>query len=538
MALMLVDGKEVAVKQGETILQACMREGIEIPYFCYHPSLSIVGQCRMCLVKVEGAPKLLTACTTVVPELAPDKKIDGRYDMKVSAACEEVKEAQRGIMEFLLANHPLDCPVCDQAGECRLQEYSYDYGAPRSEFVFEKVHAPKRIDLGPHIVYDAERCIKCTRCVRFCAEITGTSELSLVERGVSTIVGTFEGGSLDNPYSICTADLCPVGALTYREFRFRERVWFLQAHNSVCPECSRNCSVRVDSYKGEVLRLVPRYNPSVNGYYMCDHGRLITERLKGRETRDLPCVRRDGKLESMSEQVFYDRLAGLFAEKKYQPGQAAVILSGRMSLEEMVAYKRLSKEIFGAVVGDVLLRSGKGDELLVRKEKRPNYEGALKLSLPLTSEDAAVEKLIGGKKALLIIREDPFGEASQEERKKLEAAIGQVETVVVMDDHLTATAAFANYFVPLAGWFEMEGTTVNFKGHLQKTARCVAPPQGRRPFYDVVAGFLKAMGMEAPAGFRGWFEEVRKEIPVLGIVKAGGIPLKGIPLPEKKEKHG
>ncbi len=419
MALILVDGKEIAVKQGETVLQACMREGIEIPYFCYHPSRSIVGQCRMCLVKVEGAPKLLTACTTTVPELPREKKLDGRYDMKVSVACDEAREAQRGIMEFLLANHPLDCPVCDQAGECRLQEYSYDYGAPRSEFVFEKLHAPKRVVLGPHIIYDAERCIKCTRCVRFCQEITKTSELSLVERGADTIVGTFEGGSLDNPYSVCTADLCPVGALTYREFRFRERVWFLQAHNSVCPECSRNCSVRVDSYKGEVLRIVPRYNPSVNGYYMCDHGRLITERMRGLETRELPSLIRDGKPSPMNEKDFYARLVALFSEKKYRPGDVAVILSGRMSLEEMAAYKRLSKELFGAVIGDVLLRSGESDDLLVRDEKRPNLEGARKLGLPVSGKDEAVSSLIGGKKALLIIREDPVGEAPQEREKGL-----------------------------------------------------------------------------------------------------------------------
>ena len=538
MALILVDGKEIAVKQGETVLQACMREGIEIPYFCYHPSLSIVGQCRMCLVKVEGAPKLLTACTTTVSELPPEKKVDTKYDMKVFVDCDEVREAQKGIMEFLLANHPLDCPVCDQAGECRLQEYSYDYGAPRSEFVFEKLHAPKRVVLGPHIIYDAERCIKCTRCVRFCQEITKTSELSLVERGADTIVGTFEGGSLDNPYSVCTADLCPVGALTYREFRFRERVWFLQAHNSVCPECSRNCSVRVDSYKGEVLRIVPRCNPSVNGYYMCDHGRLITERMRGLETRELPSLIRDGKPSPMNEKDFYARLVALLSEKKYRPGDVAVILSGRMSLEEMAAYKRLSKELFGAVVGDVLLRSGESDDLLVRDEKRPNFEGARKLGLPVSGKGEAVSSLIGGKKALLIIREDPVGEAPQEEREKLETAIGSVESVVVMDDHLTATAARAHYFVPLAGWFEMEGTTVNFKGQLQKTARCVAPPEGRKPFHDVSAEFLKAAGKEAPSGFRGWFEEVKTEIPVLGLVKAGEIPLKGIPLPEKKEKHG
>ena len=234
----------------------------------------------MCLVGVKGAPKPLTACSTMVSSLPPDKKIDGKYDMVVDTKSPAVKKDQRGIMEFLLLNHPLDCPICDQAGECELQEYSYTYGNPASRFEFEKEHAPKRVDIGPHVVFDAERCIKCTRCIRFCNEITGTGELTLVERGVHTYVDSFPGRELDNDYSVCTVDICPVGALTSREFRFKQRVWFLTSGNSVCQECARGCSVRVDTYKGEVLRLVPRDNPQVNGPWMCDYGRLVSERLK------------------------------------------------------------------------------------------------------------------------------------------------------------------------------------------------------------------------------------------------------------------
>ena len=299
MPLIRIDDKEIEVAQGETILRAALNNGIYIPYYCFHPALSVVGQCRMCLVDVKGAPKPLTACSTAVTSLPPDKKIQGKYDMVVETKNATVKKAQRGILEFLLLNHPLDCPICDQAGECQLQEYAYTYGSGQSRFEFEKVHAPKRVDIGPHVVFDAERCIKCTRCIRFCSEISKTSELTLVERGVHTKVDTFPGRALDNPYSVCTVDICPVGALTSREFRFKERVWFLSSANSVCPECSRGCSVRFDTYKGEVLRLVPRENPKVNG--------LLDVRLRPPTFRALEVAGPGGQAEDPRR----ERLGGL-----------------------------------------------------------------------------------------------------------------------------------------------------------------------------------------------------------------------------------
>jgi NADH-quinone oxidoreductase subunit G len=536
MALILIDGKEISVKQGETILQAALRESVYIPYFCFHPSLSIVGQCRMCLVKVEGVPKLLTACTTTVEVLPQDKKIDGKYDMKVITASDEVKEAQRGIMEFLLTNHPLDCPICDQAGECQLQEYSYTYGAPRSEFDFEKLHAPKRVAFGPHIVYDAERCIKCTRCIRFCGEIAKTNELTLIERGAHTIVGTFNGKPLDNPYSVCTSDICPVGALTYKEFRFKERVWFLQAANSICPECARNCSIRVDTYKGEILRLVPRFNPNVNGYYMCDHGRLISERIKDREVRESPSIRKDGRLQPVQEAVFCSELLKVLSEKKYQAKDVAVILSGRMSLEEMSAYKVFSREMFGEVLGEVLFIAGDKDDILVHEEKRPNYCGAKFMGLPLTKQISKISENLKGKKALIVIREDLLGDAETAECEALTKMIGTMETVVVMDAFFTRTAALAGFYAPLAGWFEMEGTTVNFQGRLQKIAKCITPPRQRRPFYDVVSELMKASGKESPKGFLPWFEEVKKDMAMIEYIKIKEIVPLGVTLPGVK--HG
>src|SRR5262245_10177376 len=211
MPKLTIDGREIEVEPGTTIIRAAERLGITVPHYCWHPGLSVAGNCRMCLVEVEKMPKLTTACSTAVG--------DG---MIVRTSNPRVKEAQDAIMEFLLINHPLDCPICDQAGECRLQEYSFRYGPGHSRFLEEKTHKPKNIDIGEHIVFDAERCILCTRCVRFCSEVTGTKELTVTQRGDHATIETWPGMRLSNAYSGNTVDICPVGALTLKEFRFKQ----------------------------------------------------------------------------------------------------------------------------------------------------------------------------------------------------------------------------------------------------------------------------------------------------------------------------
>lgn len=515
MALIRIDDREIEAKEGETLLRVCLNNGIPVPYYCWHPALSVVGQCRMCLVGVKGAPKPLTACSTTVPTLPPDKKIDGKYDMVVDTKSPAVKKDQRAILEFLLLNHPLDCPVCDQAGECELQKFSYTYGNASSRLDFEKEHAPKRVDMGAHVIYDGERCIKCTRCIRFCNEITRTGELTLVQRGVHTLVDTFPGLDLNNDYSVCTVDVCPVGALTSREFRFKQRVWFLTSANSVCNECSRGCSVRVDTYKGEVLRLVPRDNPHVNGPWMCDYGRLVSERLKQMKVLARPKVKQDGTLRAvgwpMAADVLQDNL-GKYAGEKAK--DLALVWSGRMSLEEMVAAKALSAGLFAGNAGAApKVCWGEDDNLLIRKERRPNLKGASLLGIKVMDERAPLSALLKGKKAVLIVREDLISDAEGAEKEALKKALGAMDLVVVADYALTQTAAFAHVFIPLAGWHEMEGTVVNFQGTVQKMARAVVPPRDRKAFYEVVSLWLKAAGVQAPdASFLAWHAEVKKAI--------------------------
>ena len=276
MPTFTIDGRELTVPEGTTVLQAAIRNGIEIPHYCYHPGLRIAGNCRMCLVEIEKFPKPAIACNTVVT--------DG---MVVHTDTERVRKLREAVLEFLLINHPLDCPVCDQAGECQLQEYGYRHGSATSRFREEKEHGPKRRVLGPHVLYDWERCIKCTRCIRFCQEVTGTAELGMFHRGVREEIGTFPGRPLDNAYSGCVVDLCPVGALTLREFRFRSRVWFLTDVPSVCPGCARGCSVFLGTFRNEIQRIRPRTNHAVNRWWICDEGRLWHARLEAAAERRL-----------------------------------------------------------------------------------------------------------------------------------------------------------------------------------------------------------------------------------------------------------
>src|SRR5262245_30997356 len=282
MPKITIDGRELEVGAQENLIDAAARIGVHIPHFCYHPGLSVDGNCRQCLVEVDGGAKLQIACNTPVK--------DG---MKIRCDTPVVAEARRGVLEFLLLNHPIDCPICDQAGECRLQEYYMGHGLYDARRNVDKVHKPKVVNLGPLVMLDAERCVLCSRCVRFCTEVAGTEELYIKERGHQAEIATFPGQELTNPYSGNVVDICPVGALLSREFRFKSRVWWLKQADSVCSFCARGCNIRIDHHWNKVQRVVPRPNPDVNKFWMCDRGRsnfgwfnddrLVEPRVDGRD---------------------------------------------------------------------------------------------------------------------------------------------------------------------------------------------------------------------------------------------------------------
>ena len=281
MPTLTIDGRTVEVPAGTNLIEAGLKVGVQIPHYCYHPRLSIVGQCRMCMVEIEGMGKLQAACSTQVMK-------DG---MVVRTASPNAEEAQRAIMEFLLINHPLDCPICDQAGECGLQDYSYKHGQAFSRFRFEEKRTypeKERIPLGPTVMLNMNRCIQCTRCIRFTEEIAKTSELGFFERGSHAEIGTFPGKPLDNPLSTCVVDICPVGALTSTRFRFAERVWYLDKNPSICTGCDVGCNITLEHKHGSIKRYKPRQNPEVNDFWMCDYGRVDARALSRAAPPRLP----------------------------------------------------------------------------------------------------------------------------------------------------------------------------------------------------------------------------------------------------------
>ena len=300
-----VDGREIEVPKTvpdpisgkpipTTMIQACAMINVDVPHYCYHPKLPVVGNCRMCLVEFgtpalgpdrkpvmnpDGTPKIAKSPRPAIACATPISP-----GMEIYTNTPGVKQMREGVLEFLLINHPLDCPICDQAGECKLQEYSVDYGQSSSRFVEPKVHKPKAVDLGPRIVLDDERCILCTRCIRFSKDIVGDDALGIVNRGSYNTLTAYPGKEFDNNYTLNTVDICPVGALTSKDFRFKMRVWFLKETKSVCTSCATGCNIIIGSREEKIYRYEPRQNDAVNSCWMCDSGRL-NYKWVGREDR-------------------------------------------------------------------------------------------------------------------------------------------------------------------------------------------------------------------------------------------------------------
>src|SRR5262245_11141768 len=370
MPKLTINGQTVEVAAGPNLIEAARTIGVEIPHYCYHPGLSIAGQCRLCMIDIEKAPRPTIACNTVAT--------DG---MVVMTETPRVQETRRSIMEFHLINHPLDCPVCDQAGECWLQIYYMKHGLYDPRMVDEKVHKPKAVPLGPHVMLDAERCILCSRCVRFCDEVTGTGELGIFHRGDTSEIGLFPGQQLDNKYTGNLNDICPVGALTDRDFRFQVRVWYLDSTKSICRGCARGCNIDVHVSRRRphhnqgrrMARLKPRFNADVNRWWMCDAGRYGFDFVDDPDRLTQPLTR-SGATVTWDEAVaaVVDALTGT------DPDQVGVIASPEMSNEDLMALRRVLEHRGIRRVGFAVPSRVPGDEdsLLIRADKHPNSRGA------------------------------------------------------------------------------------------------------------------------------------------------------------------
>jgi len=495
MPKLTINGKEIEVPEGTNLIEAARRAGAEVPHYCYHPGLSIAGQCRLCMVDIEKVPRPQIACNTTATE-----------GMVVNTETDRVKETRRSVMEFHLINHPLDCPVCDQAGECWLQIYYMQHGLYDPRMTDEKVHKPKAVPLGPHVILDAERCILCSRCVRFCDEVTGTGELGIFSRGDHSEIGLFPGTTLANNYTGNVIDICPVGALTDRDFRFQVRVWYLDETKSVCPGCARGCNIavhtsqrRLHHNQGQrVARLKPRYNGDVNRWWLCDEGRYGFRWVDDESRLTSPRKRDGGGQVDASWEETLAALAG--ALRRVRPEEIGVLASPRMSNEDLHALRTVLDGL-GVVNRDFAVvprEPGADDKLLLRADRNPNTRGAELVGLRPGAGGldargilaAAAERRI---KLLWIFQHDLL--ACGWPASEMAAAIAGAETVVFQGPTANATSERAHWVLASAAYVEYDGTYTNFEGRVQRFRQAVEPLGEARPDWQVLGAIGRAAGV-------------------------------------------
>ena len=486
MVKLTIDGREVEVEPGSTVIEAVRKMGADVPHYCWHPGLSVAGNCRICLVEVEGMPTVQISCNLGV-----------RDGMVVFTQSEKAKAARKDVMELLLINHPLDCPICDQAGECKLQEYSFEFGSDGSRFAFPKVHKPKHVRFSEKVMFDAERCILCTRCVRFLDEVAGQDELDIVNRGDRNEIAVARGAELQSPYQMNIIDICPVGALTSTDFRFKSRVWFLSQTRSICPGCSRGCNVTVGTRWNRVLRLVPAENHDVNQWWMCDEGRRTYKTIEAGERLGAPMVRRGGTLEEVS----WGEALEVAAEGLRAAGEGLVALaSARLTNEELYLASKVL-DATGVKTRVYTPREFAKDDMLRTGDGNPNAAGAEMMGFR-----PGVPSFAGATGAFLC-RDEADGAAAD--------ALDKLDFVLYCGTHECDTMQHATVVLPGATAFEKDGSFTNVDGRIQRVRRVVTAPGDAQPAWiwlgrllalltdgeapRSVDAVMKSMGAERPA---------------------------------------
>jgi len=470
MPHIIIDGKEIEFNAGQTVIQTARESGIDIPHFCWHPSLSVSGNCRMCLVEIEKMPKLVIACSTLAS--------DG---MVVRTQSEKAVAARNAVMEFLLINHPLDCPICDEAGECKLQDYAYQHSVGESRFIEEKNHKEKRVELGPNVMFDSDRCISCSRCIRFCDEIAGKKELTFIKRGDRVTITTFPGKKLENPYSMNVVDICPVGALTSRDFRFKSRVWEMAPTKSICSGCARGCNIDLWTRNNEILRLTPRFNNDVNSFWMCDNGRLNTFKHVHADNRvNGPHIRKEGELiKGGWDEAYANTLSEL---KSFTKDEIAVLVSASLTVEDAYLVSKFVRSTLNVKNFDFIRKviPGSGDTILIQEDKSTNTKGAELMGVKPGNGglnfDEIISHIESGKiKALLLVEDDLLS---------LDTAFGQtlskLDFLVTLSTNFDAATPFANVVFPASTYTEKNGTWINFQGRIQRIRPAVTTMEMER----------------------------------------------------------
>lgn len=491
MPVFEMDGKPVEFEPGEKVLSAAMRAGIKIPHYCYHPGMSVVATCRMCMVDVidmgngRPAPKLQTSCS-----------MDAVEGMKVETKNEKVQEARELVMEYLLINHPLDCPICDQSGECVLQDYSFEYGSGKSEMEYSKRVFGWR-DIGTFVALERNRCIQCTRCDRFTREITGTNEFGMFNRGHELTVDTYSDRPMINQFQGNMADICPVGALTEKEFRFKRRAWKLKKTPSICVGCSTGCNVTIEYDRNEVFRLKPRDNPEVNKWWMCDLGRLTYKTLNQRENRlGNPLGKTGDRLQEISWEEAFNAISGKIKELQPSSTEVLGLVDTHASNEELYLFKKLLKQGFGSdllcfpepdweqPVSDFFIDS------LITSDKTPNRAGARLLGLKgEKSVDAVLPKLTSGVKVLLVLGQ-PFDVES------LQVQAASIPLVVNISAWNSGWTETADVSLPGRLHAEKEVTYTNKAGRVQRVQTAIRAHHKTRPDWMILCGLMEMLDVE------------------------------------------
>jgi NADH-quinone oxidoreductase subunit G len=543
-----VNGREVTIPRSTpdpvsgrplptTMIQACEAAGVDVPHYCYHPKLPVAGNCRMCLVEFgmpalgpdrqpilnpDGTPKILPQNLPYEPQtprVAIACATPISPGMEIYTNTPSILKTREGILESLLINHPLDCPICDQAGECKLQEYSVQHGQSDSRFVETKVHKPKQVDLGPRIMLDDERCILCTRCIRFTRDIAGDDALGIINRGSYNTIATYPGQAFDNNYTLNTVDLCPVGALTSKDFRFKMRVWFLKETQGICTSCSTGCNIIIGSRENTVQRYTPRQNDSVNSTWMCDSGRLNYKWLH-RKDRLSQVLRRESP--DHTSPIPWTQAITTLVDRLQQadPGSVAIIASARQTTEELWLLQKIASHT--RAKSDSVPRQGEPDHLLLHADRNPNSHGAsiTHISAPTPGDNLpAIAKGIetGKIHTLLVFGEDVTRHGLSPE------LLQKLDFLVVSDILPNQTTPLAHLLLPGCGAPEKRGTFINSRSRIQRFFKAVEPQGDARPETEFLSEIVqKLTGTELPPSMEGLFNQMAAELkPLKGITWAG-----------------
>ena len=490
MPVFQIDGEPVEYEPGEKVLSAALRCGKIIPHYCYHPGMSVVATCRMCLVDVvdlgngRPAPKLQTACS-----------VDATEGMKIETLNEKVEEGRKLVNEFLLINHPLDCPICDQSGECTLQDYAFKYGSGKSEMDYSKRVNGWR-DIGTFVALERNRCIQCSRCDRFTREITGTNEFGMFNRGHELAVDTYTDRPMTNKFQGNMADICPVGAITEKEFRFKRRVWKLKKNHSICTGCSTGCNVTIEHDRNEVFRLKPHENQSVNKWWLCDEGRLtyrIMNERKSRIHQPLGLIGED--LEGISWEKAYNAIAERIRELKPLPQEVLALTDTHASNEELFLIQKLLKEGFSSENIFCPFPTWEQSEsdffinTLITTDKTPNRAGALALQIKGDQKNTKLKKVIEGELKVVFVLGNPF-----ENESELKEIIKQTQLVIHIGVFHNSWSEMADVVLPGQFYSEKEGTYTNKNQRIQSTEIAVKAFRKTRPEWQIISELSQALG--------------------------------------------